>query len=70
MGRYISMGSAFIYSIPKNRLSESLLRNNIKGKSDSDTAEELSKNFPMDIYKLSVNENWYHFLRSSVLLSF
>ena len=62
MGRYISMGSAFIYSIPKNRLSESLHRNNINGKSDSETSDELSKNFPMNIYKLSVNENWYHFL--------
>lgn len=61
MGRYISIGCAFIYSIPKNWLAKSLPWSSITDKSESEIITELKKNFPMDIYSFSTDDNWYHF---------
>lgn len=67
MGRYISIGCAFIYSIPKNWLAKSLPWSSITDKSESEIITELKKNFPMDIYSFSTDDNWYHFsLRDDV----
>ena len=48
MARHISIGCAFIYSIPKNWLAKSLPWSSITDKSESEIITELKKNFPMD----------------------
>lgn len=69
MARHISIGSAFIYSIPKNRLAITLPWCSITNKSESEIITELKKNFPMDLYSFSTDDNWYHFsLRDDIIV--
>ena len=69
MARHISIGCAFICSIPKNRLAITLPWYSITNKSESEIITELKKNFPMDIYSFSTDDKWYYFsLRDDILI--
>lgn len=69
MARHISIGCAFIYSIPKNRLAITLPWCSITNKSESEIITELKKNFPMDLYSFSTDDKWYHFsLRDDIIV--